>query len=83
MSLKAVIYRGEVRSGADSPDGETPDIIVLTKETNCLLVWRVSFDVFDVLKTFPLYRESEAIEYAVKTAEMLRSKKGDHAKKDR
>lgn len=72
MNLNGIIYSSIVVPANKSPDGETPERVVATKEVNGYAVWREGCDGQKLLTFTSTYERAEAIEFAVDAARRLR-----------
>ena len=70
--MQSIIYQSIVKPASQSPDGETPDILVLTKEVNGWAAWHTGYDIGEKLLNFMTEGRAAAIEYAVDKARELR-----------
>jgi hypothetical protein len=62
--VENILYSCVYVNGANSPDGETPSIIYVTNEVNCVAVWNSEFETPNtIIEHFN--NTNEAIEFAV------------------
>ena len=68
------IYRGIVVSAMDSPDGETPTIVIVTEENNGWGIFLSGHNEGIKLKTWVSYSRDRAIEQAIDLKNTLKEK---------